>query len=235
MQSISLLGNGWLGGPLYENLIHQHLSVKVSSRSSKENFRVDIDDLDENISLFLDSKILIINIPSKNVKSFTWLIEKIEKSPIQKVLFVSSTSVCRNKNSTNPLYMIEELFKHSCTFETTILRFAGLVGTSRNPANFVKDKKSMENANERVNLIHLDDCIAIINTILKKDVWSETLNACADTHPTKEEFYSYVCKQSNVSAPLFKVTKEPLPPVVSNEKLKRVLSYSFIHSDLMKM
>ena len=233
MKSISLFGNGWLGRPLYERFVRQSFDVKLASRSCEDGFSVDIDNLDEDISAFLDSDTLIINITSKNIEGFRTLIQMIEKSPIQKVLFVSTTSVCRDKNMKNPRYAIEEAFKSSMAFETTILRFGGLIGGSRNPANFVKKKKLVGSA--RVNLIHLDDCIGIINAILQQNRWGETFNACADTHPTKEEFYTHVCKQSRVSQPMFEDTNEKLPEVISNEKLKRVLSYDFIHPDLMQI
>ena len=235
MKSISLLGNGWLGRELHESFLSQSFDVKVSSRSTHTTFKVDIDKLDEDISSFLNSKILIINIPSKNIKGFKNLIEKIECSPVQKVLFVSSTSVCRDPNSSNPRYIIEEIFRNSTAFETTILRFSGLVGGSRNPANFVQNKLVLKDANAKVNLIHLDDCIGIINAILSKSLWGEILNASADTHPTKEEFYSYVCKESQVSVPSFETKKELIPFLVDNKELKKKLSYSFIHSDLMQV
>jgi len=43
---------------------------------------------------------LIINITSKNIPGFKQLITEIEKSEIEKVLFVSSTSVYDNLNQT---------------------------------------------------------------------------------------------------------------------------------------
>ncbi|MEA2073513.1 MAG: hypothetical protein U9O86_08010 [Campylobacterota bacterium] len=146
---------------------------------------------------------------------------------------MSSTSICRDKSLENPRYVIEEVFKSSLVFETTILRFGGLIGGSRNPSNFVKKKQLLKNA--RVNLIHLDDCIGVINAILEQGVWGETFNACADTHPTKEEFYTHVCKQSGYCTPSFKDSDEMVPEVISNEKLKEALSYSFIHPDLMQV
>jgi len=233
VQSISILGNGWLGKPLHKSLESHHLSVKVASRNSCENFEVDIDKLDEDISVFLDSEILIINIPSKNVEGFRALIEKIKLSPITKVLFISSTSVSHQQNTTHPLLLIEDMFRNSLAFKSTVLRFGGLIGGSRNPANFVKNKILLQGVNMRVNLIHLDDCIGIINAILMQELWGETLNACADTHPTKEEFYTYVCQQAGVKTPKFEKTLNEIPAVISNEKLKKLLSYRFIHSDLM--
>ena len=45
---------------------------------------------------FLHAAILIINIPSKNISGFRRLVDEIEASEIDNVLFVSSTSVYKN-------------------------------------------------------------------------------------------------------------------------------------------
>lgn len=243
MRQISILGSGWLGEPLTQNLQKQNTQLKVSSRSLKKNlelknrqdYLVNIENLTEEVNIFLDSEVLIINIPSKNVQAFRSLIQKIELSNVKKVLFISSTSVCRDKNLTNPCFEIENLFINSQVFETTILRFSGLIGYSRNPANFVKNKKVMQNANTKVNLIHRDDCIDIINAILEKNIWKVTLNATADTHPSKREFYTYVCQLADVNIPDFEDTNDESNYEVSNEKLKSILDYKFIHPDLMKI
>ena len=65
-----------------------------------EPFIIDIERLSSNIQTFLQTDVLIINIPSKNIDGFRYLIKEIEKSEIEKVLFVSSTSVYENRNKT---------------------------------------------------------------------------------------------------------------------------------------
>ncbi len=71
--TISILGSGWLGSPLIENLISKGYLVKASTTSAKkisqlatlksQPFIVDIDKVSSEIQSFLESKILIINIP----------------------------------------------------------------------------------------------------------------------------------------------------------------------------
>ena len=109
------------------------------------------------------------------------LIPKIEKSSVQKVIFVSSTSVYADTNGTitdtenfkiNPakqrLIDLENLFRNNKHFDCTVLRFSGLVGGSRNPGNFFKEGRIVKNGLAPVNLIHLKDCIHIVYQILKK-------------------------------------------------------------------
>lgn len=69
-----------------------------------EPFIVDIRKISKSIQGFLQANILIINIPSKNIDSFRNLLEEIEVSDIEKVLFVSSTSVYEKLN----VYLIRD-------------------------------------------------------------------------------------------------------------------------------
>ena len=243
MKNISILGSGWLGLPLYQELSKNN-DVKLSTRSiSKKNefknekvdsFLVDIDSkLDsKEINTFLQSDILIINIPSKNIEGFQKLIKYIIKSSIKKIIFISSTSVCRNRKS--PLKIIEKLFQDTKA-ETTILRFGGLFGYSRNPANFFKNGKIVQNPNAPVNMIHRDDCINIIKEIINQDIFDEVFDCCSPSHPTKKEFYSYSALSSNLSIPIFDVSEGfGTYKAISSEKMIAQLNYEFIYDDLLK-
>jgi nucleoside-diphosphate-sugar epimerase len=168
---------------------------------------LDIGLLPGNAAVFLQANILIINLPSKNIDGFKGLINEIEKSKVEKVLFVSSTSVYKNRNKilsesdeedlvTGPPGRIENLFRKISKFETTIVRFGGLIGYSRNPGRFIGGGRPLHNSDSRVNLIHRDDCVNIISRIVEQGVWGEIFNCCADTHPTKREFYTRIAKNT---------------------------------------
>ena len=86
-----------------------------------------------------------------------------------------------------------------------------------------------------VNLIHRDDCIHIIRKIIEQNVWSEDFNCCADSHPTKQEFYSKVMFEQNLSLPKFERSNPKKFKLISNQKVKELLDYQFIHPDLMKI
>ena len=215
-------------------------SIKV------EPFIVDIERLPSNLQTFLDVNILIINIPSKNIDGFIGLLKEIENSEVEKLLFVSSTSVYENKNKTisesdgeestiSPLLTIENLFKNSSTMKTTIVRFGGLIGYSRNPGKFFSKGRIVHNPGSNVNLIHRDDCIEIISQIVEKEVWGEVFNCCADTHPTKREFYTNAAKSIGFPVPKFEDSGFTSFKIISNQKVKRILRYEFLHPDLMKI
>ena len=242
IKTISILGSGWLGLPLAKEL-SQTYKINLSTRteekkeslkcSSINTFLIDIDMIDTKISSFLQSDILIINIPSKNIDGFKELIKQILCSTIKRVIFISSTSVCHNEQ--NPLKKIDELFQNT-DIKTTILRFGGLIGYSRNPANFFKNGKIVKNSNAPVNMIHRDDCISIISEIIRQDMFDEAFNCCSPSHPTKREFYTYCAVSEELIIPIFDDIEDfSIYKTIKSDKLISKLSYKFIYSDLMKV
>ena len=254
-ENISILGSGWLGLPLAINLQNQHMNVHLSTRSlikadqfTKLNIKshlVDIEELFANTQDFLQSEILIINITCKELSAYQKLLCEIEKSPVKKVLFISSTSVysnqqglCREsdeiKNVTN-LRCIEKLFTESRHFDCTVIRFAGLIGPKRHPGRFFATGKSIKDGNAKVNLIHLDDCIKLIKTVLEQGVWGEIFNGCADNHPAKKDYYCQMAKSLGYSEPDCVILEKSATKVVCNQKIKDQLGYEFIHPDTSKI
>ena len=254
MKTISILGSGWLGLPLTQHFILKGYHVKASTTSKSrlselrhinaEPFIVDIDLLSSNIRDFLQADILIINIPSKNIAGFLRLAEQVERSTISNVVFISSTSVYNNNNKTisesdsaesilSPLISIENIFRNSSNIKTTILRFGGLIGYNRNPGNFLKKSTLISNPDSYVNLIHQDDCIEIISQIVSQEAWQETFNCCADTHPTKREFYTQAIKSVGGTVPQFSESETKSYKIISNQKVREFLNYTFLHPNLL--
>jgi len=210
-----------------------------------EPYLVDIDTHTIDPS-FLAANIMIINITSKNYEAFKLLVKQIEKSPIRHVLFISSTSVYKNTQSwvtessqselpESKLFQIEQLFSANNTFNSTILRLSGLIGYQRHPGRFFKQGKLVTSPDAPVNLIHRDDCIAIIKAIIRKCAWGEVFNACADNHPSKKQFYSHARSLLGEEAPSFSDSGESHYKIVSNDKIKQQLNYQFIYPDLMQI
>jgi nucleoside-diphosphate-sugar epimerase len=242
MKTISILGSGWLGLPLAFELSQTYkINLSTRTKEKKESlqsktintFLVDIDTnhLSTEIKEFLQSDILIINIPSKNIDGFQKLIEYIVHSKIKRIIFISSTSVCNN--DTSPLKTIEERFQ-STSIKTTILRFGGLFGYSRNPANFFKNGRIVKNPQAPINMIHLDDCIGIIKEIIKQDIFDEIFNCCSPSHPTKKDFYTYCATFSGLVIPIFDTVDDTsMYKIIKSDKLIALLNYKFIHADLL--
>ncbi|MDO6736655.1 NAD(P)H-binding protein [Wenyingzhuangia sp. 2_MG-2023] len=257
----SVLGCGWLGLPLAEALIEDDFTVKGSTTSVEkcelllskdiQPYVLIIDeDIEGNLEHFLQADILFINVPFRKqkpfLKNYKKLVNAIEISSVEHVVFISSTSVYPDVNGevtedmhfdVNPakkeLIAFENLFLDNPNFNTTIIRFAGLIGGTRNPGNFFKDDRIVENALAPVNLIHLEDCIGIVKATVKQQKWNVTYNAAASTHPSKASYYKKATEQLGKKPATF-VEELKTFKVVSNQKLIKELNYKFVYPDLIE-
>ena len=250
------MGSGWLGLPVAEKLVADGHQVKLSTTTTSRlpeleatgasAHLVKLETVDSNMQSFLASDVLIINITSKNIEAFDLLIPAIEASTVSKVLFVSSTSVYRSSNkevseddgeesADSSLFQIENLFRASDAFETTIIRFAGLVGGRRHPGRFFRNAKQVRFPEARINLIHLDDCIEVISRIIERNVWAEVFSACSDTHPLKREFYTAAANSLAMPIPDFADSEETSFKIINNDKMKRILGIALKYPDMLQM
>lgn len=261
MRKIGILGCGWLGLPLAQSLLEKGFSVKGSTTSIEKisvlqkngilPFQIAISEtkIEGEIDSFLDdSEILIIDIPPKLrgdakenfVSKIQTLVPFIEKSLVKKVLFVSSTSVYSEDNSTiseeniphpnsesgKQLLEVERLLQSNPNFKTTVVRFGGLIGKDRHPVKFLAGKKAVENPDAPINMIHQEDCIGIIEKIIELNCWQETFNAVAPFHPTRKEYYSQ--KAMELGLPLPEFDENPsVGKLISSEKVATLLNYHF--------
>lgn len=270
---ISILGCGWLGFPLAQKFIETGYEVKGSTTSEnklsvlKSNeivpflIKLEENQVIGNVSDFLkDSEILIIDIPPGLRKITETISEKtfvnkiktllpfIENSAIEKVIFISSTSVYGESDliptvteenillpdteSGKQLVEVENLFRNNSNFKTTIIRFGGLIGEDRNAIKMLTGKTNIPNPEAPINLIHQEDCIGIISEILKQNCWQETFNAVAPNHPTRKNYYTEKAKKLDLIAPLFNENETNIGKIVSSEKLEKVLEYKFKNLEL---
>ena len=284
MTQISILGCGWLGLPLAKALLENGFLVKgsttsVGKLSVLENlgiqaFQIELSEtkIQGEVDSFLEnSKILIIDVPPKLRSSSTdpsttlrmTFVEKIknvipfiEKSSVENVLFISSTSVYGDTSTAlsvteetklNPdtesgrqLVQTEQLLQSNSNFKTTILRFGGLIGEDRHPIKFLAGRKNIENPNAPINLIHQEDCIGIIMEILRpfgklkagsaqndKLERNETFNAVAPFHPSRKEYYTQKAIDLALDLPEFNAENSNFGKTISSSKVEKVLGYSF--------
>ena len=187
---------------------------------------------------------------SKNEKTFVKkiaiLIPFIEKSSVQNVLFVSSTSVYGegqlnvteltvpqpDTESGKQLVEAEQLLQNNTNFKTTILRFGGLIGADRQPAKYLSGRENLENPDAPVNLIHREDCIGIILKIIEINSWNETFNAVSTFHPSREEYYTQKSVELNLPLPKFDHSKPSSGKLIENHKVINHLKYTFTKPNL---
>ena len=269
--NISILGCGWLGLPLAKSLLSKSCEVKGSTTSENKldvlknagisPFQIQLGEnqIIGNIEDFLkETNVLVIDIPpglrrettASNEMTFVnkvkTLIPFVEKSGVQKVVFVSSTSVygdnfpiveITEETQPNPdtesgkqLVIVETLLQSNPHFKTTVIRFGGLLGDDRHPVKFLAGRTNVENPDAPVNMIQREDCIGIIEKILKQvqhDNWGETFNAVAPQHPTRKAYYHKKAEIFNLPLPTFAEDSESKGKIISSEKVETILGYSF--------
>ncbi|MCB9771078.1 MAG: SDR family oxidoreductase [Candidatus Omnitrophica bacterium] len=208
----------------------------------------------EGVEDFFKSQIVIITLPFRRdfldprdyQKQIRAIIFECEKSAqVKRVIFTSSTSVYPDQigtaledvafspddNRGKVLREIEKELLGNTHFSSTIVRFAGLYGPKRKIGGFLAGKKELSGGNNRVNLIHRDDAVGIIAAIIRQGVGGEIFNGCSDIHPTRNELYTAAAKAMGLTVPEFCDEAETVSKIVSNEKVKKILGYKFIHPD----
>lgn len=215
------------------------------------------DQIEGDIKGFLDCEILIIDFPPKRNENVTDLYpsqvnhlkDELINSKVKKVLFISSTSVypspdglINEETALNPirksgkaLIEAENIITSAQEyFKSTIIRFAGLIGPQRNPGRFLAGKENLSGPDAPVNLIHLEDCIAIIKAILKEGKWGEVFNGASPDHPSKKEYYTLAATKMNLPVPHFDPEKQTSYKIVDGSKAERLLNFRYVHRDLIK-
>jgi nucleoside-diphosphate-sugar epimerase len=262
MKQISILGCGWLGMPLAKSLLEKGFSIKGSTTSFEkisalesngiQPFQIELSETEikgEIDSFLNNSEMLIVDIPPKLrsvssenfVKKIQNLIPFIEKAKIEKVIFISSTSVYSDDNAVvtetikpNPdtesgkqLLATEILLQSNENFKTTVVRFGGLIGEDRHPIHFLAGRKNIENSEAPINLIHQEDCIGIIEALIEQDCFGESFNAVAPFHPTRKEYYTQKALEQNLPLPEFDQTKISIGKTILSDRLGNTLDYKF--------
>ncbi|WP_445714602.1 SDR family oxidoreductase [Flavobacterium sp.] len=276
-KKISILGCGWLGLPLAKSLLSKDYEVNGSTTSESKlevlknagilPFQVQLEEhkIIGNMEDFLkETDVLIIDIPpglrketsTSNEMTFVnkvkTLIPFIKKSDVQKVVFVSSTSVygddfpiveVSEDTQPNPdtesgkqLVIAETLLQSNPHFKTTVIRFGGLLGDDRHPVKFLAGRTNIENPEAPVNMIQREDCIGIIEEILKHSEaseqhdnweWNQTFNAVSPQHPTRKAYYHKKANILNLPLPTFAENSESKGKIISSKKVETILGYSF--------
>jgi nucleoside-diphosphate-sugar epimerase len=258
VKTVSILGCGWLGTALGKKFLTKGVAVKGSAASADSynllemtgvqtyHIKVNPDEVVVDYKNFFNTDVLIIALPPRgeNVlenfpKQIGQIVQLIGETKIEKVLFVSSTSVYQSWNGVvregdegypskingRALLKAEKLIQALPGVKTTVVRLGGLIGYDRNPARFVTGKTDVI-ADTPVNLIHRDDAVLIILSLIEKDIWGEVFNACSPQHPTKREFYTKAAAISGIPAPVFSQARENYK-IVNSDKLVSRLGYTF--------
>jgi nucleoside-diphosphate-sugar epimerase len=263
IQSISVLGAGWLGWPLAKHLKKLNYAIKTSTTTPEKVSLLQIDELQPALLIvdqgeitisdpsFFYTDLIILNIPPSRRRPDveSWYPAQIEtivrfakNEGVKKILFIGSTSVYGDVNaivtetadlypdtpSARGLIAAERVLKKTYPGDSsTILRMSGLIGGDRKAGRFFAGKRDVPEGNAPVNLVQLEDCIGVIEAVIQKETWGEIFNVCADEHPRRADYYTNQAILQGFESPTFLSDETPRFKVVSNEKVKRELGYTF--------
>lgn len=269
MNTISILGCGWLGLPLGQALANEGYQVKGSTTRSEQlgkiaaagimPYLIKVGEQLEGVNTadFFQSDLLFLNIPPGGRRDpevettyplkVRAIAEAAAQGGVQQLVFVSSTSVYGDDGdwvdegtalapstaSGRALEQIEGYLHELGSPQATVLRMAGLAGGSRRPGRFLAGKTDLPNGEAPVNLVHLEDCIGIVKALIEQRAFGHTFNVVADEHPSRAELYTAQAKQEGLAPPTFVQGPATAFKLVSNERVKEALGYTFLHPDPM--
>lgn len=200
-------------------------------------------------ALLNEAEVVVVLIPpglrrntgSDHVLKMSHLLEEIQRSGVPNCILVSSISVYGQEQGQvtetiipqpeseagRQLYQVEQLFMNA-PFQSTVVRFGGLFGGSRQPVRYLAGRDNLSGGSAPVNLIHREDCIGIITEIIKQQAWGHVFNAVHPQHPVKAFYYARKAEELNLTAPKF--GPDPSGSVfkkVDSIRLTSVLNYQF--------
>lgn len=261
---ISFLGCGWLGTPLAHRLLERGFRIRVSTTSPEklaiwstkgvDSFLVHFKpDTQAEIGQLLDADVLLVTIPPrrKNPDGHGSYLEMIEAvcakapgSPLQRIIFTSSTSVYDDecdvvtensiplpKTPGGDIILAAEQRLLALPIPVTVARLAGLIGPGRMPGKFFAGKTDIPNGDAPVNLLHLDDAVNFLEKLIIEDSETGFYNVCSPSHPSRREFYTLAAQKEGLALPGFIQEKTTWKVVASDREFGR--SFEFVVPDLI--
>jgi nucleoside-diphosphate-sugar epimerase len=249
MNSITIIGLGWLGAACADYFHRKNFSVKGTKRNVQTTFPFEVLNyqLGDDFPVQALSETVIITIAAKdaNLAHFQKLFLELNNPNVTKVVFISTTSVYSKQEGE----LMEDLDLQSSISDSlhlqtselllktipnaVVLRLAGLVGPNRHPAKFLSGKTNLPNPNQYVNLVHQLDVIKIIERCVELK-FKGILNVCSSKHYTRKEFYTKVCKHAKLALPEFADVDSEKRRLVSNRKSMLALHYQYVYDDLLE-
>lgn len=176
-----------------------------------------------DLDFFKDLEVLIVSIAPgrKQAKkiNFSAIIEQccltIAHHKIPRVIFLSSISVYGNQegelDETALLKPHTDVGKHLVKSEEkiqtlkcsrVILRLGGLIGPDRHPIHQLSGKK-VENPKGFINLIHKQDAVGILTTLIENPLLTGIYNGVSPSHPTRKIYYTEMARRKGLTPPEF--------------------------------
>ncbi len=198
MKKILFLGLGHLGQHfLSQNKIHEIIGTRRKSDDLETNL-IEYT-LGESWKASRDFDVIIISLPP--TEDYSAKLQKLlnDLGPLNKVIFVSSTSVygfghisedsMKVGQTRNAKELIECEKLISQLDDYVIVRPGGLIDSKRHPKFFSQKMTKLSKSQTNVNLVHTSDVAEFLHHVVNHNISNQDFNLVCDDHPTKEEFY----------------------------------------------
>lgn len=248
---ISVLGCGWLGFTLAETLLDKGYEVNGSSRKEQvlqslqtigaNPYSIDLSALNSE-SAFWDCDVLISTLTPQEEHVLEKLTHCIAENRIAKVLITSSTSVYpeedrlmseedtvhqRSMHSGRDLLQLEKIFTEDKRFKTSVLRFGGLFGGGRNPANFFGGR-AIVRPDGWVNMTHQRDAVKACVAVVEQEAFPRVFNLVSPEMCSRKAFYERAFALQGKQAVFGEELGSP-GKRISSQKIMEELKYEFVY------
>ncbi|GAB2787493.1 SDR family oxidoreductase [Hymenobacter latericoloratus] len=207
-------------------------------------------DADTLQALLHGAEVLVLNVPPSRAagspEAYPALLQPVAEAAtlagVRHVLLVSSTGVYADEprimresdaqaaiTAEVPLLQAEALFQSE---QHTVVRLAGLIGPGRSPGRFLAGRAGVPHGEAPVNLIHLQDCINLLSSIIEQELWGYTFNASAATHPTRRTFYTAAATRLGLQPPTF-LEETTGGKQIDSSLIRELTGYQFRHEDVV--
>jgi nucleoside-diphosphate-sugar epimerase len=237
LSPVAIIGSGWLGSELARQLLNNGVDVVGTSRNPQKREQlnkagvraIDVDVYQPESfqqTELTTAKIWIIAIaaglnrrdPNAYVRAMRTLIEHAVQTDIERVVFISTSSVygsatrqvnedsavAPQTNSAKAHVEVEEILRELLPKRHYVLRLAGLISEQRHPVRRMVLRSDIENGHHVVNLIHRTDVVNALLVLCEiEPVKRGTLHLCAPDHPSRYEYYTWAAKQLTLPPPQF--------------------------------
>lgn len=259
LNSVLIVGCGWVGTKLAKTLIAQNIHVYGTTRSTEKAsslrsagiepiiFDLEKNETDQTDLPQTDAVVISIS-PGRGDQRTQYpnhirKLSKLLASSNQQVIMFSSTSAYKGRhgivteqdadpdsNSKNVILAAEGELRKTLP-DSIILRLGGLFGSDRHPVKYLAGRKDISNGDAPVNLVRRTDVIRATTEIMTRNVSNEIFNLCSDHHPTKKELYTKLAEKLELEIPTFKSGGAD-EKSVDGSKIKTVLGFEYQENDL---
>lgn len=220
MKKVAIIGCGWLGKPL-SNELAKSLHVECFSREKT---------MDDSALWQSDTMVIAINTKDNYLATLQKIV--LLTKPTCNIILMSSTSVYKEFDGdvderavitkTSLIKEAEDLVT-GAKGHVVVLRLGGLMGDDRISGRW---KSAKDFTDGFVNYIHRDDVINIIKNIIEKGVTKGVYNLVAPTYPLRSEVHKKNSKDFGFTLGNFEgMTKRR----VLSDKIRKELDYTFLH------